>query len=135
MAASSAGALKAFIEGLGLGISVYRDRAPEKTALPYVSIAEAVAVVPDLLEDGLVSTGRETVTIDVWMTWKNKMTGAIAEAYALPGAILRGLHGRSLPASPTHTYAVIIQRMGPRLVEEETNLVHCPLTAVLWREL
>src|SRR5207253_7625653 len=109
MAASTAGALKALIESLGLSVSVYRDRAPEKTAPPYVTVSEAVAIVTDKLEDGAVSTGKETVSIDVWMTWKNKTTGAITEPYTLPGAILRGIQGKSLGSTPTRGYTVLVK--------------------------
>lgn len=135
MAASTSGALKAAIEGFGLSVSVYRDRAPEKTALPYVTIDEAVAIVPDKLEDGQATTGKETVTIHCWMQWKNPASGAVTENYSLPGAIIRGLQGNGLTAAPTRAYAVTIQREGPRLVEEEENLVHIPISAVIWRTL
>ena len=135
MAASTSGALKAQIESLGLSIRAYRDRAPEGTKLPYVSIDEAVAVVPDKLEDGQATTGKETVTIHVFMSWKDPSTGAVLESYSLPGAIIRGLQGVGLQAGPTRSYAVIVQREGPRIVEEETNIVHVPISAVVWRTL
>lgn len=135
MAASTSGALKAAIEGLGLNISAYRDRAPEGASQPYVTIDEAVAIVPDQLEDGSASTARETVTIHVWMQWKNTVTGVLAESYTLPGAIVAGLQGRGLTQAPTRAYAVLIDREGPRAVEEEENTVHVPITAVVWRSL
>jgi galactitol-specific phosphotransferase system IIC component len=135
LAASTAGALKAKIEGLGLSISVYRDRAPEKTALPYVTVSESIAVVPDLLEDGATSTGKETVSIDLWQQWKVVATGAVAESYTLPGAIVRGIHGQSLATAPTRAYAVIVHHLGPRLVDEESNIVHTVIQAVVWRVL
>ena len=94
-----------------------------------------LAIVPDKLEDGAASTGKETVTIHVWMTWKDKTTGTLAESYTLPGAIIRGLQGQGLSAAPTRAYSVMIQREGPRLVEEVENLVHIPISAVVWRTL
>ena len=47
MAATIAGALKAHIESLGLGLAAYRDEAPEGATLPYCVITEAVATDPD----------------------------------------------------------------------------------------
>lgn len=135
MAASTSGALKALIESLGLNISVYRDRAPEGRALPYVTVDEAIAIIPDKLEDGQSTTVRETVSIDVWMQWKNRANGQLAESYTLPYDIARALQGSPLDTTPSRAYTVIIHRIGPRLVEEEENLVHMPIEAEVWRVL
>lgn len=116
-------------------MSVYRDRAPEGSTPPYITVDEAIAIIPDKLEDSQATTGRETVSVDVWMPWKDRKTGAVAETYTLPMAVMRGLHGQPLPAAPTRVYAVIVHRVGPRLVEEEQNLVHVPIEAELWRVL
>lgn len=112
---------------------MYRDRAPKGTALPYITVSEAIAVVPDTLEDGAASTVRETASVDVWMTWKNVTDGSMAESYSLPGAVLRALQGQPLTAAPTHVYAVVVTHMGPRLVDEEENVVHVPITVEIWR--
>ncbi len=98
-------------------------------------MSEAVAVVPDKLEDSTATTCRETATVDVWMQWKNPATGALTESYTLPGAIQRGLQGNPLNAAPTRVYAVIARRLGPRMVEELENLVHTPISVELWRVL
>lgn len=135
MAATTAGALKAFIEGLGLSISVYRDRAPTNLAPPYVTVEEALAVIPDGLEDDAYSTGVETATVHVWMSWKNTTTGALAESQTLVRDIVRGLQGQSLPAAPTRVYAVLVRHEGPRMVDEEENVVHVPITVELMRAL
>jgi hypothetical protein len=136
VSATTAGALKAKIESLGLSISAYRDQAPEGTALPYVTISEAIAVVPDLLEDGAASTGKETVSIDVWQKWKTVPGGnTLAESPTLPGAIVRGIHAQSLGTAPTRAYAVIVNRLGPRLAEEESNITHTVIQATVWRTL
>lgn len=135
MAASTSGALKAFIEAQGLNISVYRDRAPVNQALPYITVSEAVAIIPDQLEDGAASTVREEATVDVWMAWKDKTAGTIAESYTLPGAVAKALQGQPLPAAPTRAYAVIVHRVGPRLVDEEENVVHVPIQVEVWRAL
>lgn len=133
-AASTSGAIKQFLEAQGLGISVYRDRAPQGAAPPYVTVSEAVAITPDVLEDGAASTVREEVTVDVWMPWRTS-TGGIAESYTLPGAVAKALQGQALPAAPTRAYAVIVHRVGPRLPDEEENVVHVPIQADVWRAL
>jgi hypothetical protein len=146
VAASTSGALKQFLDGQSLGISVYRDQAPDGTPKPYLTVSEAVAIVPDKLEDGAPSTVKEHVTVDVWMDWKNIGStvlngvnpGGILESYALPGAIAKALQGsRLLPsgtgAPPTTVYAAIVRSIGPRLVERDENLVHIPIWVELWR--
>lgn len=135
MAATTGGALKAYIEGLGLSISVYRDRAPTNLAPPYVTVDESLSVIPDSLEDATYSTGVETATVHVWMPWKNQSTGALAESQTLVRDIVRGLQGHSLPAAPTRAYAVLVQHQGPRMVDEEENVVHVPITVEIWRQL
>ena len=139
-AATSSGAIKAWLESQGLGISVYRDRAPENASLtssPYafVTVTEAISEVPDPLEDGAYSTGRELVQIDVWMQWRDKPGGTITESYTLPRDIVRALQGHSLDQAPTRAYAVIVQHLGPRTVDEEENVVHVPITAEIVRQL
>lgn len=103
--------------------------------MPYITVDEAIAIIPDKLEDSQATTGRETASVDVWMPWKDRRTGSVAESYALPMAVARALQGQPLPAAPTRAYAVIVHRVGPRLVEEEENLVHMPIEVEVWREL
>lgn len=135
MAISTAGAMKAQIEGLGLSLTVYRDRAPESTPLPYAVVNEAIAIVPDLLEDGAVSTGKETVSIDVFQQWKNPTTGAVTENRGLTDAIVRGIQGQPLQAAPTRAYAVMVKSSRRLPPEEEENLTHSNITAIVWRTL
>jgi hypothetical protein len=136
VSATTAGALKSKIESLGLSISAYRDQAPEGTALPYVEISEAIAVVPDALEDGAASTGKETVSINVWQKYKTTPGGnVLAESPTLPGAIVRGIHGQTLATAPTRAYAVIVHHLGPRLIEEEPNITQTVIQATIWRVL
>lgn len=154
MAASTSGALKQFLEGplamggANLGVSVYRDQAPDRTAKPYLTVSEAFAVVPDLLEDGMATTVREHVTIDVWMDWKNLGAtavngvnpGGILESYTLPTAVAKALQGSKLLTSgsgapPTTVYGVLVHSIGPRIVERDENIVHVPLWVEVWRVL
>jgi len=148
MAASTSGALKQFLEGQGLGISVFRDQAPDGTSKPYLTVSEAVAVVPDKLEDAAASTARERATVDIWMDWKNLGAsivngvnpGGILESYALPGAVAKALQGSRLLTSgsgapPTTVYGVLVHNVGPRLVERDENIVHVPISVEIWRNL
>jgi hypothetical protein len=141
MAASTTGALKAFLEAQGLGISVYRDQAPAGTARPYLTVNEAVAVTMDPLEDGAASTVVEEATVDIWMDWKNPATGALSESYTLPGAVIRAIHGArlaSIGTSPSQVvYGILVRRAGPRIVEMEENsgsgIVHYVLQLDIFR--
>lgn len=135
IAVSSSGALKAKIESLGLSITVYRDRAPETTPLPYAVISEGIATVPDPLEDNVASTGKETVSIDIFQQWKDPVTGALTENRGLPDAIVRGIHGQGLPAAPTRAYAVLVKTTRRLAPEEPENLTHSNITGVIWRTL
>lgn len=138
MAASTAGALKAYLEGLGLGVSVFRDEAPAGQKLPYITVREEIANVPD--RDGdygdatVEHTTAETVQIDVWQTWRNPTTGAVVESYTLPKQVQRALRDARLDATPTRTYGVVLTGT-VRLLERADNVVHHASTAVVRRVL
>jgi hypothetical protein len=145
MAASTSGALKQFLEGplamggAAIGVPVYRDQAPDLALKPYLTVSEAVAIVPDKLEDGAASTVKEHVTIDVWMQWKDD-NGVLTESYTLPGAVAKALQGSRLLASgsgapPTTVYGVIVHNVGPRLLERDERIVHVPIWLEIWRAL
>lgn len=134
MAASTAGALKAKIESLGLGISAYRDRAPEGHALPYVQIIESVSTVPGPIEDHALGVGTELVQIDLFQTWRDAQH-APAESYTLPGALLAGLEGAQIVnIGSKRVYTVFVRNMR-RMLEEDNNVVHYAIDVDLKREL
>ena len=147
MAASTTGALKAFIEAQGLGISVYRDQAPSGTARPYITVTEAIAITPDLLEDASAGSAVEEVSIDIWMDWKNVTSGVVngvapgglLESYTLVSAVMQSLIGARLSTAPTTVYGVVIKRAGPRIVEMDENsaggIVHHVLQVEIFRNL
>lgn len=154
MAASTSGAVKAYLEGptaMGgaqIGVPVYRDQAPANAQLPYLVVSEAQTIVPDTLEDGVASTVREHITVDVWMAWKNLTTapinnvapGGVLESYALPGAVGRALQGSRLLGSgngapPTTVYAALVHNIGPRIVAQDENVVHVPMWVEILRNL
>lgn len=138
MAATTAGAIKAYLEGLGLGVPVFRDEPPAGQDLPYITVREGIANVPD--RDGdhgdptAVRTTSETVQISVWQVWRNPTTGRVVEDYALPPAVQRAIRTAALDAAPTRTYGVLLQS-SVRLLERDRNVVQHALTAVVRRVL
>jgi hypothetical protein len=134
LSATTSGALKALIEGLGLGISAYRDDAPAGTARPYVTILEELTLVADPSEDGKADTVVETVQVDCWQDWENKTTGARAESLALVPAIRRGIDGARLAVIGTSLVYTALVRHSLRQLEAAENLVHTSLTVEVYRQ-
>jgi len=153
MALTTSSALKQFIEQQGLSLSVYQDQAPDGTLLitpntaaglpsPYVTVDEALPVIPDQLEDGVATTVKEHVTVHVWMAWKNLLAPNTPrmEDPALAGKIAKALHGSRLLTSgsgapPTTVYGVLVHSIGPRILERDENVVHVPIWVEVWRNL
>lgn len=136
MAATTAGALKAFLETQGLGVTVFRDRAREDQAYPYLTVAEGIAVTPEDTfnayddDDGHVV---EVAQVDVWQTWRND-DRTVAESYTLADAVALALHGAVLTASPHFVGAVSVSSV-TRLLEVEENVVHHAVTVEVRRTL
>jgi hypothetical protein len=133
MSATTSGALKAYIEGLGLGISAYRDRAPAGATLPYVTILEEVGLSPDPYEAGALGTLRETAQVDLWQTWRNLTTDVLAESLTLAPALKSGLQMAKINFAPDVVYAVVV-RGSRRLLEIDTNTVHHAITCEIFRQ-
>jgi hypothetical protein len=137
MAATTAGALKAYLEAQGLGLAVFRDDAQTGQALPYATVTEAVTVTADGAGDtgdtGAARYVTELAQVDLWQTWRAE-NGAIAESYTLPGAIVRCLQGAQLTSAPTRVYGCTVDSM-VRLLERDTNLVHHAVTVRIRRAL
>lgn len=139
MASDTAGALKAFIESQGLSLAVYHDQAPDDQTLPYVVILDDLAFVPDKLEDGAVSTGVETVQIDLWQQWRDPTTNNKVESKLLPRQLVRALQGSHLLTSgtgqpPTTVYALLVRNM-IRMPELDENKVHHAITAEVFQTI
>jgi hypothetical protein len=150
VALTTSGALKAFLEAQGLGISVYQDKVPAETKgfadpantnpVPYLIVLEDFPVVPDAMEDNQIATIRETVQIDVWMPLRNLQTGVRLESTTLPYDVARVLAGSRLlvggaPTHPKTVYGVLIGMIGPRLVVPDDNTVKIPITVDIRRVL
>lgn len=131
MAATTAGALKALIEGLGLGISAYRNHAPEGQAMPYIVIQEGISRVPNPIEDFTLTTGVESVQVDVWQTMG-------AENHALVPGLLAGLHGKKTAAigTPARTvYSILVRNCQGPLEDEQLAQVRHIVDLDVEREL
>lgn len=147
MAATTSGALKAFIEAAGLSISAYRDAAPKGAVLPYVVIFEGIAIVPDGDDnpndrDVAAGTDKQAVTetaqVTLWDRLKKVDDGSAAESYTLPDSLHRALDGASLAISgsgapPGRVWGVyVVNRV--RLPEPEKNLVQHVITLEVHRD-
>jgi hypothetical protein len=143
MAASMSGALKAFIEGLGLSLSCFEDRPPESQLPPYAIIHPGVAKTPAVAQSTFDTSGSpdpiiETAQVSVWQVWKDG-AGASAENRTLVDAVADGLDGSSLlksgsGAPPWKVWGVVVTLVGPRLLDYEANLVHTPITIEIFRD-
>jgi hypothetical protein len=112
MSATTAGALKAFLEGAGLGVPVYRDGAPTGSRPPYIAITEGIGYAPrldgDTADPAAVRTVTEAVQVDLVQPGRVPAGAgaAVSESYTLPGQLARALHTARLPAAPTRVYGV-----------------------------
>lgn len=145
MSATTAAAVKVLIEGAGLGLAAYRDRAPEGTARPYVTISDGISIIPDAHgdagdPDADVSVA-ELIQVDLWERLKSgnpaDYSGASTDDTEDP-ALLRGLLTvlRSTPPTtgPTLVYAIGVDQ-AVRLVEHDTGVVRHAITVRVRRRL
>lgn len=134
MAASTAGALKAYLEGKQLGLPWYRDRPPKDQAYPFGTITEEVSLTVVQRADAAA----ELVQVDLWQLarWPagHAQAGKVAEDSALVRALQGALRRASLSATPTLTYQATLEG-SVRLTEPADNLVHHALTVRVNREL
>lgn len=118
MAATTSGAIKAYVEGLGLNLPVFRDGPRPEQAPPYAVVTEGQSI-------GLAPNGNgdygdpdapieivEVVTVDVVQRARVKAGAATAqntERYGLVEAVAARLNGCTLPAHPARITAVRMQ--------------------------
>jgi hypothetical protein len=137
VAASTAGAVKAYAETLGLGIPFFRDQAPEGEAYPYGTIREQISLVPEAAfsqyddDDGHVL---ELVQVDLWQRKKNPATGERLEDFTLADRLVAGLRGAQLPDAPYPVAGVEVVG-APRVPDPDPNLVHHAITITVHRTL
>lgn len=134
MAATTAGAIKAFLEAQGLGVSVYRDIASPGATLPYVTVRESVSVTVDPHGDFAATGVTELAQVDIWQEWRSTTTRGVSESYTLADDVIERLHGAVLSAAPTHVYGSRVIGSS-RLLEQEENVVHTAITLEIRRDI
>lgn len=135
--ASTSGALKKLLEGAGLGVAVYRDRAPEGTKPPYLTVSEALFITPEPAFNAYSDPEAhvsERVQVSVWQQARDNTTRRVTENYELPDAVMATLTAAGLPSAPTQVHGVRVSSR-IRLYEEKTNVVHDAITLDVRRVL
>lgn len=154
-AATTGGALKQYIESLGLSLSAHRDQAPAGAKPPYCVILEGQALVPSgLLGGGGYGGGGtagaqvavEQVQVDLYQLWHDTKDQP-AENYALVRKLVRLLHGAPLDQAPERAYLTLVvdaRRLPLELEVEVTDanglslgkgLVHHAITLSIHQQL
>ena len=106
--ATLAGSIKTLLEGLGLGLSVFRDIAPARAHLPYVVVTERVAysVLPHGDTDATDELAiREQVQLDVWQALRSS-TGQRTEVYNLADRVVFAITNTRLSSWTNHVLGV-----------------------------
>lgn len=138
MAATSAGALKAYIERGGFGLQAFRSRPVADAPLPYVTVQEALSVTPVADGHGGARHGnRRSVTEQVQVSlWQRLRTdGALpGEDYFLPAALEDYLDGATLPDAPTRVFGVTITQSNRQEDPNGVNVVQHAITVNIHRE-
>ncbi|WP_406735353.1 hypothetical protein OG508_28070 [Streptomyces sp. NBC_01108] len=114
MAATTSGAIKAYLESLSFGVPVFRDGSRPGQACPFIVVTEALSVGMDTANGDFGDpdaelTIVEKVAVDLIETARNKATAGTARAverYGLAEAIAHALHGHALPTHPAKVTAV-----------------------------
>jgi hypothetical protein len=114
MAATTEGAIKAFLEGLGSGVPAFRDGPREGQAPPYwvveqQDIAVNAVAAGDFGDPNAEISVTETLTVDLIEQARIKTgprTTKNAQRYGLAEVTARALHGCRLTAAPGPITAV-----------------------------
>ena len=138
MSATVAGAVKARLESLGMGMSAFRDVAPPNQPLPYWTVQEGIGRAPepagDFGDPDNPGEVREEVQVDLWQA-RRKADGTSAEDYTLVHRTIQGLRGavlddvlggRCYPARVTDSR---------RIPDPDANLIHDTITIQIVRAL
>jgi hypothetical protein len=141
MAATTEGALKAFLEGLGSGVPFFREGPRPGQAAPYGVIQREdirlnAAANGDFGDPNAELAVVEILTVDLIQNARAKTSATVArnaERYGLAEVLATALHGCRLPAAPTPITAVKVQDIDRfpvednRIRESITVEVHRPL--------
>jgi hypothetical protein len=141
MAATTEGAIKAYLEGLGSGVPFFREGPREGQAPPFGVIQREdirlnTAATGDFGDPNADVTVVEILTIDLIQPARTKASARVAknaERYGLAEVLAAALHGCQLLAAPTPITAVKVQDIDRfpiadnRIRESITVEVHRPL--------
>jgi hypothetical protein len=110
MAATLAGALKAYIEAQGLGIVGDRDETAQGRTYPCFIVREGISRTPDPGANAYSGDQRfnELVEIELLDHKKRSANQQTVENYTLPDALARKLHGGHLDMAPTKVYGMTL---------------------------
>src|SRR5712691_7195362 len=123
MAATLYGAIKAYLEAQGLGISVFRDLPPPAKSRPYVVVTSDIAMRPIPLEDGTVYDVAEEIQIDLYETGRGQNEQP-SESPTLADSITAKLVGTTLAyGTPQKQVYALLQRARRRLVDSVLRTV------------
>lgn len=122
-AATMGGAVKHYLEGLGLGVPVYRDGAPKDrdgnvaVVAPFIVVQEGIGYAPERHgdesdPDAHLATS-EAVQVDVWQNARGAPVAGrapVLEDYTLPERVEAALrNGRALaPHAPWTVYGTTV---------------------------
>ena len=129
------------VEAQGFGVSVYRDQAPPEKTLPYVTVMEDIAMVPDPTSAPFDHSAdppwfRETAQVDVWQQWQQKSGTArtLVEDTTLARKVALSLHGATLGLiGSSRVWGVQVTNM-LRLLDKDENVVHHSITLEIHRD-
>lgn len=146
MAATTAGAIKAYVEGLGLSLSAYRDGAPTNadgtldTAYPFVVIQEGIAYdqrqAGDFGDTTAIQIVDELVQVDLFQEARRLSAGGSVnvELYTLPGQLRAALHGARIGPIGVQRVSGVVARGGRRWPIAD-NIVRHTIDLAVTREL
>jgi len=123
MALTLYGAVKAYLEAQGLGISVFRDLPPPAKSRPYVVVTGDIAMRPSVLEDGTAYDVMEEIQVDLYETWRGQNEQP-SESPTLADSITVKLIGTQLSyGSPQKQVYALLQRARRREVDSVLRVV------------
>ena len=127
MAASTGGAIKAWVEAGGLGLAVYRSPAPDSATYPFVTVDERISLIPEAHGDnGQGAAVTETIQVNLWQR-------RTAESHTLLNALIQRLHGVTING-PTHVYGVRTD-FASTVPDPDPQVVHDQITCSVRRAL
>lgn len=133
MSSSTSAALKAYLEQQGLGVPVFRLRAPQlkvdgsPQGLPYIVVIDGIADAPERTGDDRQRRTTELLQVDVYEDRHNESPTLAKDAF-------RSMDGAKLPTSPQRVYRVELQgRL--RFDDPALDVIRNTITVAIRRKL